>query len=131
MRKVIDTTIGRMGHERKRSRDKGKPLSCAPTELWPLERSSLEKGIWLPALGMQGACSCIPFCVLCQSSLPKRDQGPSVCWEMESPDGSGISERDPETVSRISWQKMECLIAQMLLSCSLSLYGWDFGKEGF
>lgn len=98
---------------------------------WPLEGSSLEKSIWLPALGMQGGLQLHPLLCVVPEQPSKGDQGPGMCWKWNQPDGSGISQREPETGSRISWQKMEYLVAQMLLSCLLSSYGWDLGKERF
>lgn len=40
-----------------------------------------------------------------------------------------LSKACPLERSRICWQKMECLTAQV--SCFLSSYGWDLGREGF
>lgn len=98
---------------------------------WPLGGSSLEKSIWLPALGMQGGLQLHPLLRVVPEQPSKGDQGPACAGKWSQPDGSGISQREPETVSRISWQKVEYLVAQILLSCLLSSYGWDLGKEGF
>lgn len=123
-----DTTIRRMGHERKRSRDKGKPLGGAPIKVMALGEIFLGEGHLASSTGYAARPAAV---CRTRAAFQKGTRDPACAGKWSQPDGSGISQREPEAVSRISWQKMEYLIAQMLLSCSLSSYWWDFGKEGF
>lgn len=127
-----DTTIRRMGHERKRSRDKGKPLGGAPIKVTALGEIFLGEGHLASSTGYAARpAAASPSACSTKAAFQKGTRGLACAGKWRQPDGSGISQREPEAVSRISWQKMECLVAQMLLSCLLSSYGWDFGKEGF
>lgn len=130
MRKVIDTTIGRMGHEESDQRQR-KTSGVAPLQSYgPWRDLPWRRASWHQHWLCREPAAASPSRVVPeQPSKGTRDPACAGKW----------SHRMGQEYQRETQKQSLGFLAENGMSystdvfsqCSLSLYGWDFGKEGF